>query len=57
MGYNLGGMVDARTVNSSNPMYNITINADGIKDPAIVAEMVVRKINTENSRRSHGRVI
>lgn len=42
---------------SNSSMYNITVNAGSVSDPDKLAEIIVSKINFENSRRQHARSI
>jgi TP901 family phage tail tape measure protein len=57
--YNLGGQVSMPSSNFSanSSMYNININANGVKDPAVVADIVIKRINSEKTRRQHSRVV
>jgi len=57
MGYKDGGAVSSNIDNSSNDNYNIVINANDSNSAKIIADMVINRINRENSRKSHTRYI
>lgn len=58
--YKMGGMVQyyangGLALNGAGNNYQININGTNISDPNVLADIIIRKIDSENSRRSHSR--